>query len=336
MGHKQRLRAGRHEAMPLDDDQEGLEIEVAGQSDAAASQPELEVVEKPDKEPEKAEDEPLTVLKRQLEEASAAREASDKRAAELERRSHEQAQQLEQHQTTELANHKAVLEQAYAVEEAKLADAKRKYAAAHQSGDFDAVADANNEMIRANALMGQYSTAYQELERREKAPKAQPQQTSLEDQFDESVKRMDPRVASWAREHKADILKPGRAEWALAADKLAAAKGLKPGSDEYLDFMDEQMGYEAEESDDSAQDKQAAPAQTTPRTSKRAPAAPPTRNSASSGGRKRVVLTEDDKRQAQGYGVTLEEYAKWKYEAEKSGALSGGRNETLHFKAVAR
>jgi len=63
------------------------------------------------------------------------------------------------------------------------------------------------------------------------------------DDFEAALKKMHPKVAAWAREHKDDVLRPEKKKLALAADAMAIAKGFKPGSDEYLNFLDEQMGY---------------------------------------------------------------------------------------------
>jgi hypothetical protein len=331
METKQRGRAAHREAMALDDDreQDGLTIELGERPDAAASQP--AVIEKP----KVADEDPLEALKKQFADVQAERDAEKKRATELETRSREQQQQIERHQDSEIANHKAVLEQAYSVEEGKLAEAKRKYAAAMREQDFDGAADAQHEMIRISGMMGQYSNAYQELERRERAPKPA---TATDDRFETALKSMEPRVAAWAREHKDDVRKPERQKLAFAADAMAQAKGFAPGSDEYLDFMDDQMGYSGPDDDPSGSEppqQQRQPAQSQQRASKRAPAAPPSRNSASAGGRRKVHLTEDDIRHARNLGLTQEEYAKAKLNAERNGDLNGGARESLHFKTVA-
>ncbi len=329
MGHKQRLRAGRSEALPLDDDQDadqgtGIEIEVVDRPvEPVSTSPVVE----------DSGDDPLEVLKKQFDEVKSAREASDRRALELEKANREHQAELARKSASEIGGQKAVLEQTYNAEELKLANVKREYADHLRQGRFDEAADAQIEISRSMAYMGQLANAYQGLEVQEKAPKAQPSPQQVADPFETAVSKMEPRVAAWAREHKDDVLKPDRQKLAYAADQMAIAKGFKPGSDEYLDYLDDAMGYEL--ADDPVPAKQAAqiPAKAS---SKRMPAAPPSRRSASAPGRRQVFLTEDDKRQADGYGVSHQEYAKWKHDAESSGSLDGGMHERLHYKAVSR
>jgi hypothetical protein len=329
MGHKQRLRAGRQEAASHDAIPDGktddLDIEILNQPPEAATTT----------LPEPENDEPLEVLKRQFQELEAERDRERTRAAELETRNREHEAKLQQHSISEFSNQKAVLEQAYTVEELKLKDAKKLYAEALRNGDFDAAADVQTEMLRSTQVMSQYATAYQNLETQEKAPRPAP---APADELETALKTMEPRLASWVREHKDDVLKPERRRIAELADSMAVAKGMKQGSDAYLDFLDEQMGYFSEGNDvstgtaESTPKPQPKPAQ---QTSRRAPSAPPSRTSGSTtGGRRGVYLTEDDKRQAQNYGVSNEEYAKWKLQAEKHPNIQDNSNR-LHAKFVA-
>jgi len=329
MGHKQRYRAGKRETVPGDDfdylkegnTEGGVEVELED-----ANQEEL-APEKPSSTPaiqDKGEDEPLEVLKRQFQEAQAERDAERKRAEAAEARAREQESQLGRHATNELSNHKAVLEQAYSTEELKVKDAKRRYALALQEGNFDAAADAQEEMVRSNGIMSQYANAYQELERREREPKpvAAP---PVQDQFEAALATMHPKVASWAREHRDDVLKPERQKLAYAADQMAAAKGFMPGTDEYLDFLDEQMGYlEPDAEPDERPAQHPVPA----KTARRAPSAPPSRTSGSAPGRRRVYLTEDEKMIAQSMGISLEAYAASKERTAGSKQPSNGSGRT--------
>ena len=85
-----------------------------------------------------------------------------------------------------------------------------------------------------------------------------------------------------AREHKSDLLTPGRYEIAMSAAKVAQSRGLQPGSDEFLDYVDEQMGY-LDWSDDPVPARQAAQIPQKPRNKR--PVSAPTSRTAGSGGR---------------------------------------------------
>ena len=71
---------------------------------------------------------------------------------------------------------------------------------------------------------------------------ATPQAIS-EDAFEKSLKTMHPRVAAWARLHKADLANPDRLKTALSADKTAIKLGCAPGSDCYMGVLNLDMGY---------------------------------------------------------------------------------------------
>ena len=294
---------------------EELEIELEGQEPTKKP---AEVVEKP----ELADEDPLEVLKKQFDAVKAEKEDADRRAFEAARVAKEHEAR---HAVAEIGSNKALLEQAYSAEELKIADAKRKYSAALQNGDFDSAADAQLEMTRSDGVMRQYATAYAELEHRSKQPlQSTPQAQSSDDTFEEALRSMDPRVAQWARDHKSDVLSPKKQRLAFAADSMAQAKGFKPGSDEYLDFLDEQMGY-------SAHDKP-----TQPRISKRAPSAPASRSS-SSGSSRKVYLTEDDRHLARQLNMSDVAYAQFKVKAQEG---QGGSQEPammgrLHMRATA-
>lgn len=351
MGTKQRLRAERREAeqaeqranlsvkFSVDDADDlangvtqtdgGVEIDLGGQSDAAPLAPAVEITTEPDHEDEG--DDPLEVLRRQFDEVKAEREASDRRALELEKANREQQAALAQKTVAELGNQKALLEQAYNVEEHKLSDTKRKYAEALRQQDFDAAAEAQIEITKTTALMGRYADAYAGLEAQEKAPKQAPQAPQAPQQagdpFEAALTKMDPRVAEWAREHKDDVI--SRKDLAFSADALAVRKGLKPGSDAYLDFMDEQMGYLEADPAPAPVQKQV------PRVSKRMPAAPGSRSSTSSGATNKVFLTEFDRDQARQLKMSDKEYAAFKLksnEGQLTPAQAGGR---LHARYTA-
>jgi hypothetical protein len=330
MGHKQRVRAGRREALAMDDEPDNLEdggivIDDADTSVAAGSDSPPPPAAATEDEP----DEPLDVLKRQFEELKAEKEAEERRRAaaeqrarEYEARTREQAAKLDQHAASVLAQQKSAIEHGYASEDLKLKDAQRRLAQAEEAGDANAKAQATLEMIQADRVMREYTAVYQDIERREKAPKPVPKPEpvlSQDEQFEAQLKQMHPKVADWAREHKADMFDPVKRKLAEAADRMADAMGFPPGSEQYMQYLDRKMGYAkpAATSATPATDSVNESGTASPRTAMRAPAAPPSRT-ASSGGKLRVHLSAEDKQWARRYNVSEEEYAKWKVRSDKT------------------
>ena len=263
-------------------------------------------------------DEPIDALKKQFSELERERQARQQAEAQLQRYA------VERDRTT--------LERAFADEERNLGEQKRKYAAALNDMDHDTAAEVQAEMIKTNAVMTDLARQYHEHERKTAAPVA-----TSDDAFEVALKSMHPAVAAWARSHRSDLSDPNTQKLAYAADSFAIAKGLEIGSDQYLDFLDTHLGFGY--SDEPA--PAPAPKPRSPGSGRRTPSAPPSRTSSSGGGgRTKVFLTEDDKRQAQNYGVSLQEYASWKVAAEKNSRNGGDeasgfhRNKMLSYKAV--
>lgn len=261
----------------------------------AHPQPGAEVTP-PEREPE-----PMEVLRRELDEHKTAR-AEAERKLNAEKAERERANT--DHATSKLAQDKLVIEQAYTAAEARSVAAKRAFADAMKATDYAAAAEAQAVIARVENEMSRYADAYQIIEDRAKAPPAAaPAQETLDDQI---ARIPDASVRQWATDHKDDLADPARLKLAYAADNLAVARGLKPGTDAYLDFMDDQLGYEMEEQ--PAPPPRRAPTPPAP-TRRRAPAvaAPVSRGS---GGKVSVTLTDTDKSFAQQLGMTHKEYAR--------------------------
>lgn len=257
------------------------------------------------------------------------REESDAKAQE---RIQEHEATLRERAAAVFANQKTALQHAYASEDLKLANAKRTYAEALRAGDFDAAAEANTAIASVTQTMRDYTNRYHGLEaeeralaaeaeertkvppRKESAAEIQPQAPQPQqqgDQFEAALANMHPNVAAWVREHKDDVLKPERQKLAFAADAMALAKGYTAGSDQYLDFLDEHMGY-LEPGTDPDPVPAPAPKQNGRRVAspaKRPTAAPGSRASAS-GSSTKVFLTKWDQEQAKLLGYTEEQYAR--------------------------
>ena len=273
------------------------------------------------------EDEPIDVLKRKFEALKAQHSETERRAREAEARAEEIRRQSG---TAELTHSKTVLEHAYALEETKLAQAKRQYAEQLRAGQYDEAADTQIEIARATGEMGKYRDAYGEIERRAAAPAPAPKPAPA-DPFEAAVATMEPRTAAWVREHADDLRQPQRQKIALAADQLASAYGHQPGTPEYLEFMNAELGYTKappQPQEPATPVPAAAPA---PQPRRRMAAAPPSRMSSNSG-TQTVHLTEDDMRQARNLKMSVEEYGKYKLKSQQQQSDS---ISPFHFRVTA-
>lgn len=306
MSRKSRMRRqARSQQVAVDDDD--IQIVEAPETDAEQDDAAVDATEG-------EQEDPIEVLQRNLQRVEAEKADAEKRYAVERQRSQELETQTASHGAARIAQDKALLEQSYAAADAKAKEAQRVYAAHANEGRWDEAAEAQRAMARIETEMARYGDAYQVLVAKEKEPQPRAQTQQLPD-FDAQVAQIpDANVRQWAKDHKADLLDSKRLNLAYAADRLAIARGLEPGTDEYLDFLDDQMGYEMEDAENETSPPARQPV------SRRTPpvAAPVSRSGGGSVGARSVTLTEDDKFLARQLGQTEKEYAKFKLAAAKS------------------
>jgi hypothetical protein len=239
-------------------------------------------------------------LQRTVETEKAQREAAEQRARDIEA-------------SWQLQQHKATLQSSYVEEEQKYVAAQKRLSEAHSNYEPDAAAAATAEMVVAAQRMERFAEAYNILDAQpQPAPQQPPQQQQQGDAFEAALANVHPNVAQWARANRADITREDRWRLALAADAMAQAKGMPPGSDEYLDFMDESMGYL--EPEPSPQPVRQAKRQQGGQ--KRMYAAPSSRSNSRSPGSK-VFLTDDHRRQARDLNMSDQEFSRYVADANK-------------------
>lgn len=263
------------------------------------------------------EQDPLEALKSQFEDVKAKKEEAERRAFEASRLAQQHEAKLQQHVATEFTHQKEILTQAFNMEQTKLNVVKSRLASSLRDGNYEDVAEAQDEIAQIKSLQAWYAQAFDGIQRQESAAQQSPQYASepqySSDPFEDNLKGLHPKVAQWARDHKDDLTQQDRYKLAYAADALAQARGYMPGSDPYFEIMDSQMGY-----------VEAAP-QPTKRSgvSKRAPAASASRSTSTSG--RKVVLTDDDKRMARSLSLTDVQYAEYKLKANDGQLNYGGQ-----------
>jgi hypothetical protein len=261
------------------------------------------------------EDDAYAVLSQQMEalkaENAAAKARQDQeraRAEAAEREARRLSEQVQSAGASGLQAQKQVIEHTFARRQAEATQAEGLYADALQRQDFAAAAKAQRLMAAAEADLQHLNREYVQLEQRIKAPpqpvyQAPPQPAYQPDPFEADIAALPVPLQTWARQHRDDLLVPGRGQIAVAAGQLAAARGLQPGSPEYLEFLDGNMGY--------GQQRQALPAlqrQAPPRPGVQV-SAPVSRQGGPAAGRRTVRLTQEEREHAASQGLSEAAYA---------------------------
>lgn len=237
---------------------------------------------------------------RRWQETEARRQDLDRRRAELEARDAERA-------TTEIANHKALIEHALMAADGEATNAEAAYAAAMAEGDYAAAAKAQRAMAKAEMKISRLTEGRDAIEEQIKTPpqrQAEPQRPAAPDPIDQTIAGFTPRSQTWLRSHKSDIFgSNARRQMAIAGDMLAQESGLKADTDEYFEFLDKHMGYQT-----AAPITSPAP-ETPPRP--RTPARPsaPVSRTAAGTAKAPVHLTAEQKDTAARLGMTNAKYA---------------------------
>lgn len=129
--------------------------------------------------------------------------------------------------------------------------AKREFASAIASGDFNAAADAQEMIARAAARMESYEAGRQALEseaanakERVEKPVETRQQPQQGDPVERYIAQYSPRTQDFLRSHRDFVTDPKQNNMLIASHFQAVAEGIQPDTDRYFDFIGEKMGAE--------------------------------------------------------------------------------------------
>jgi HPt (histidine-containing phosphotransfer) domain-containing protein len=186
----------------------------------------------------------------------------------------------------------ALLEQAKKVVENELNNAKQKYKTAYETGDSDALAEAQSELtavtIKARELHNFKPAPLQEPQNQVQTQPTQPPQ-------------LDRKTEAWKNQNSWFGSDRRMTSYALAIhDELTQEERISPSSDEYFRRLDSEMRARFPEAFEADQEVEASPP---PRRSNVAPA---TRSTAP----KKIVLSQSQANIAKRLGIPLEAYAK--------------------------
>ena len=190
----------------------------------------------------------------------------------------------------------ALLEQAKKVLANEIDDAKRKYKEAYESGDSDALVQAQDELtsvkIKADRVNNFRPAPLQEEE------------TEVKTQQSDSTPTYDPKAEQWRKRNQWFGADDEMTSFALGLHNKLVKNGVNPSSDEYYDKVNSRMRQVFPEAFD-AEEPAEEPEKEVKRTKSNV-VAPATRSSSP----KKVVLTQTQVNIAKRLGVPLELYAR--------------------------
>lgn len=188
----------------------------------------------------------------------------------------------------------ALLEQAKKVVANEIEDARRKYKAAYESGDSDALVAAQEELTSAKIKA--------EKVKNFKAPSLQEEKTEVQTPQQAPAPRPDPRAREWQERNPWFGTNRKMTAYAAAVhEDLVQNEGVSTVSDEYYSRIDREMRDRFPESFESVK-----PADASPQRQKSNVVSPATRSTAP----RKVVLTKSQVEIAKRLGVPLELYAR--------------------------
>lgn len=192
---------------------------------------------------------------------------------------------------------------------------KQELAAAHAQGDFDRVAELQDQLSKhttdlANLKRGKKEMR-REVEQQAAAAQMQPPPQRQGDPIDEIAAAVTARSAAWLNANREHLNNDARIRKMFRAHEDAVEDGIQPDTDEYFQYIEGRLGINSKDGRTNYA-RQSAP-----------PAAPVSRNGNGTGSRPNVVrLTAEQREMAQLMGMTDKEYALNLLELQKEGKLT--------------
>ena len=222
----------------------------------------------------------------------------ERRAKEAALREREEAIRLAQNlmeenkklQNSQGQTQQVLLEQAKKVVENELAEAKRKYKDAYESGDADALVAAQEELTTAKIKADRVSN-FKPAPLQQDKPVVQPAPQPA----NEPVQQFDPKTSAWIDSNPWFGTNDEMTALALTVHRKLVESGVSPTSDEYFDRINTRMRQVFPDAFPSERPVKKSPV-----------VAPATRSTAP----KKIVLTKSQVNIAKRLGLTNEQYAR--------------------------
>ncbi|MDE2096872.1 MAG: hypothetical protein KGL39_06455 [Patescibacteria group bacterium] len=197
---------------------------------------------KPEPQEPKKQDDGAAQLLAQLNASENARKAAERKAQEA-------SEQLREAQARTASTEADLVQNGLTAAQAELNAAKQQLKSAGESGDWEALAEAQSKIGRAAADIRSYEREAAELaQRKESEAKrpvvpAQQEQTSVDVVTAIDQMQILPTEKSWLKEHPEVMLDPLRNKELETAYIRATRKGLSRGTTEYFNFLNDFMGF---------------------------------------------------------------------------------------------
>ncbi len=230
-------------------------------------------------------------LQRTMHDERRAKEQAAREKAELERLVQQFVNENSQLKGAVNKNQTALVDQAKRAAELRLAEAKRLYKDAYESGDAEKVVAAQTELMAATVHADKVNSVKVPSLQEQKPPVQQPQQPSV-----------DPKAASWAERNRWFGQDDEMTSFALGYHNKLKKEGVDLQSNEYYEKIDTRMREMFPEKFGGSTRN----TQTTQRQPKPNVVAPATRSTSA----KKVVLTQTQVSLAKRLGLPLDVYAK--------------------------
>ena len=223
-----------------------------------------------------------------------AKEAALREKQELEALARRLAEENNSLKGTVNKNQEALVEQAKRVAANELEEAKRKYKAAYESGESDAVVAAQEELTGAKLKVDRVNNF--------KVTPLQEDETSVQiQQTAPTSVNVDERAEAWRQDNGWFGTDDEMTSFALGLHQKLVKSGVDPKSDEYYDAINKRMRQVFPENFEEQEEEEPAP-----KAKKSNVVAPATRSTAP----KKIVLTQTQVALAKRLGLPLEVYAK--------------------------
>ena len=196
---------------------------------------------------------------------------------------------------------------------------KQKMKEAMQVGDYDSVADMQENMANNAAKLMQLENGRVAMENR---PKQEAYAPSYDDPVEAFASQLSPKSANWVRSHPEYVTDQRLHRKMRAAHDMAVAEEIRPDTKEYFEFIEDtlKVNKRHEREEESAMSAASAPV-----SRRSAPAAAPVSRSSTGTGSSNpniVRLTAAEREMAQMMGMTDKEYAVNKLALIKDGRLN--------------
>jgi len=251
-------------------------------------------------------------------------EAAQKKADEAERLAQARQAEIERFQqeaskarTDVATSNLSAVDNAIANADHERNEAKAKLKAAMEAADFEAVAEAQDQLAAVAIKAQRLKEGKAAIERQIEDAKRNV------DPVEQYTKVLSPQSAAWIRAHPEVVREADKRSALERAHYSALGEGIVPDTPEYFAHMEKRMGYAAPEAD--APPQSAAAVTTAPARQPSAPAAPVSRGGsldAPSPRQTTIRLTAAQREIAAACGMTDAEYAKQLLAIQRENAMT--------------